>query len=768
MSDPKSLISKQIWDSVWPAKELARHFTVRDNWVDLNSDGKIQETEKVDLNDDHIADYDEWGRFLSLHRTEITSKVGSQTALFRNYYAFKPDNPIHDIITIESLGKTNLLTLNNETNNSLIANVYDAVGKVLERVKNDPALQSYSPEQKLKLIYDTIKSLGFSMDKPHEEISLFGLGDLNAESSLFIHNVRKKQLDCDTSSFIVLAVAHEMGWPVHAVRAPGHIFVRWDDGAGKRFNMDFGNLRDDDAYPKKFEITSKARSDGIYLKSLTRDELISSALMNRAIAQTPADYRATTELLREAIRIDPKNIMARSNLLSFYANGSDPHRWIWGGVNSENTAPRLVTDAVEALVRLDPDSSEVHLLCGRVMVLMDRMEEALRHFKRAIEIIDPNNSGAVIEHAKVFQELKDTRRKDQKYERLRKALADVQALLLLIGETYHENKNYEKAIEYYDKAIQSGNIVVHRNRAWANESLGRYKEAIDDYRTYIDAGNKDTDAYLALGRLLIIQRRYEEAVAIMERGVKNLSENPKMHYYLGRAEYHLGRYHEAAIEFEKSTKVKVTEDYVLFGNLIVNPGKKARLPHDFYEWQRSAAYLYLGKSLMELGRSAEADAALEKAYALDPSLDDRRYIHMEAALAPRIGISSGRGTDLRNAFGISVPLFNRGKDREIGIRASLGYSANDRASSLGGDGALTMKWKVGRSAITANAGAGYDLHLKGDAARSALPAGAFLMYGLTYDHRLSDDVMLRAGANMQHELKDPRNAAIMPTVGLSF
>ncbi|MFA4874779.1 MAG: tetratricopeptide repeat protein, partial [bacterium] len=221
------------------------------------------------------------------------------------------------------------------------------------------------------------------------------------------------------------------------------------------------------------------------------------------------------------------------------------------------------------------------------------------------------------------------------------------------------------------------------------------------------------------------------------------------------------------LEFETATRVKNAEDFILFGNLHGNLGKRAPFQHDFDQWERSAAYLYLGKSLMELGRSAEADAALEKAYELDPSLDDRRSLHMEAALAPRINIS-GSGVDLRNSFGISIPLFNRGKDREIGIRASLGYSANDRASALGGDGALTMKWKVGGSAITANAGAGYDFNLKGDAARSALPAGAFLMYGLTYDHRLSDGVMLRAGTNMQHELKDPRNAAILPTVGLSF
>ncbi|MFA5812735.1 MAG: tetratricopeptide repeat protein, partial [bacterium] len=739
MSDPKSLISKQIWETAWPAKELARHFSVRDNWVDLNSDGKIQEPEKVDLNDDHIADHEEWRRFLSLHRPEITSKAGSQPGLFRNYYAFKPDNPIHDIIAIESLGETILFTRHNGIN-SLIANIYDAVGKILERVKNDPALKSYSPEQKLKLVYDTIKFCGFSMDKPHQTISSI-LGDANAGSNLFIHNINRGQLDCDTSSFIVLAVAHEMGWPVHAVRAPGHMFVRWDDGAGKRFNMDFGNLHDDDFYPKEFEITSKARADGIYLKNLTRDQLVSSALASRAIAQMPPDYRATSELLREAIRIDPKNITARINLLSIYARGNDPNVWI-PGVSSKNKDPRLVTDALQALTRLDPDSSEIHLFCGHAMVLMDRREDAIRHFTRAIEI-KPNNLEAVIERAKVFQRLKryDDALKD--YERLLKALPDAPGLLLLIGETYHMNENYQKAIEYYDKAIQGGDIVVHRNRAWANESLGKYKEAIDDYKTYIDAGNKDTAAYLALGRLLISQRRYEEAVTMMERGIKDLSENAAMHYYLGRAKYDLGRYQEAALEFETATRVKNAEDFILFGNLHGNLGKRAPFQHDFDQWERSAAYLYLGKSLMELGRSAEADAALEKAYELDPSLDDRRSLHMEAALAPRINIS-GSGVDLRNSFGISIPLFNRGKDREIGIRASLGYSANDRASALGGDGALTMKWKVGGSAITANAGAGYDFNLKGDAARSALPAGAFLMYGLTYDHRLSDGVMLRA------------------------
>ena len=42
-----------------------------------------------------------------------------------------------------------------------------------------------------------------------------------------------------------------MRWVDRCIRmVPNHVFVRWDDGKGTRFNMDFGEIRSDEYYIK--------------------------------------------------------------------------------------------------------------------------------------------------------------------------------------------------------------------------------------------------------------------------------------------------------------------------------------------------------------------------------------------------------------------------------------------------------------------------------------------------------------------------------------
>ncbi len=39
-------------------------------------------------------------------------------------------------------------------------------------------------------------------------------------------------VDCDVGSFIYLAIAEVMGYPLHLINIPGHSFVRWEVSGG--------------------------------------------------------------------------------------------------------------------------------------------------------------------------------------------------------------------------------------------------------------------------------------------------------------------------------------------------------------------------------------------------------------------------------------------------------------------------------------------------------------------------------------------------------
>lgn len=94
-----------------------------------------------------------------------------------------------------------------------------------------------------------------------------GVRLIGQENSLLTANVKEKTLDCDTSSFVVKAMAHEMGWPVYPVAAPGHMFVRWEERGGERFNIDLGEVYGDEWYVSEFRLSQASIDSGVYLSS---------------------------------------------------------------------------------------------------------------------------------------------------------------------------------------------------------------------------------------------------------------------------------------------------------------------------------------------------------------------------------------------------------------------------------------------------------------------------------------------------------------------
>lgn len=194
------------------------------------------------------------------------------------------DNPIHECLRIES----ELATLQE------VKEVYSFVEDVLKRVRshlNDG--RQRSNQEKTKLVYEALEELGIRFSD--KDISLLTAG------------VKKKMLDCDTSSFVVKAIAHEMGWPIYLVGVPGHVFVRWEETGGERFNSDFGYVFEDEYYVKKFKLSQASIDAGVYLSSQSSQGLRSHFFNNRGA--TKADlgrHKGAIKDYDEAIRLTSK------------------------------------------------------------------------------------------------------------------------------------------------------------------------------------------------------------------------------------------------------------------------------------------------------------------------------------------------------------------------------------------------------------------------------------------------------------------------------
>lgn len=275
---------------------------------------------------------------------------------------FSVDNPLHDFLEIESeIGDA-----------TLIRDAYLITGEILAKLKRSlPLLSSPVTAAKtqsyLKAVYDEIRAAGIKVGSK-EGVPFFHRG------------IADKVLDCDTSTMVVLAVAHEMGWPVYPVMVPQHVFARWDDGAGTRFNIDHGYIYEDEYYmtwPQA--ITKESVDSGVYLKNLTREEMKAILFYVRASAKSEMGrYQEAVADCDRAIELYPKSVGA------YHARAIAKAEM---GRHEEAFAD------YDKAIELDPKYANAYY--GRAIAKgkLGRLEEAVANYDKAIEL-DPNDHSA--------------------------------------------------------------------------------------------------------------------------------------------------------------------------------------------------------------------------------------------------------------------------------------------------------------------------------------------------------------------------------------
>lgn len=126
--------------------------------------------------------------------------------------------------------------------------------------------------------------------------------------------LRLDQLDCDTGSFLYLAIADELELPLLLIQAPRHALVRW---LGRDFKLNWevaGNFPISDEYLiDQLHIDSGSIERGIYLRALGRQELLDVARINTAIVLLESESgreKEVKELAELVTRNSPQQITA--------------------------------------------------------------------------------------------------------------------------------------------------------------------------------------------------------------------------------------------------------------------------------------------------------------------------------------------------------------------------------------------------------------------------------------------------------------------------
>ena len=203
-----------------------------------------------------------------------------------------------------------------------------------------------------------------------------------------------------------------------------------------------------------------------------------------------------------------------------------------------------------------------------------------------------------------------------------------------LGRTLFDLRRYEEAAESLARAIslrEDTPIGALQFLADALRAQRRHEEAIERYRAVLQIDPEYAPAHAGIGYALLRLKRYAEAVESLARSLLLQPESPAAadrHVAMGRAFLALGRTEAGEEHFGRALAVDADNAKGL-DSLAVLRFQQQRYEEALRLYERlidlgvggAQAHANMGATLYYLGRPEEALRSLERARALDPTLE---------------------------------------------------------------------------------------------------------------------------------------------------
>ena len=126
-----------------------------------------------------------------------------------------------------------------------------------------------------------------------------------------------------------------------------------------------------------------------------------------------------------------------------------------------------------------------------------------------------------------------------------------------LGNAEADSANYDKAIEYYQKAIETDSTYfdAYHNLGNMFASILDFDKAIEYYNKAITINNKEADTYFALGSVYAEKQEYDKAIEMFKKGISLKPNSPDEHYYLGFLYQETGSFVYAMLYSKKAAQL---------------------------------------------------------------------------------------------------------------------------------------------------------------------------------------------------------------------
>jgi tetratricopeptide (TPR) repeat protein len=217
---------------------------------------------------------------------------------------------------------------------------------------------------------------------------------------------------------------------------------------------------------------------------------------------------------------------------------------------------------------------------------------------------------------------------------------------ITVANKCYEDKNYQCAIDNYTKAIQQkqyktgDEAIIYFRMGFANNTLKKYDEAIDNLNKALTYKQAYGDAYWTLGGVYYAKEEFLSAAENYGKAADLFKTDPvslaKIHYWRGESYMQMEKYADALTYYLLSVKSDSTYDngYVAAGDAAYEL-KKYDDAIRYYTKSlnigkndgetTSRRYYWLGKSYRGVAKYSDAIAAQRKALEFDPKNGDAQW-----------------------------------------------------------------------------------------------------------------------------------------------
>ncbi len=278
-------------------------------------------------------------------------------------------------------------------------------------------------------------------------------------------------------------------------------------------------------------------------------------------------------------------------------------------------------------------SEDLDYLVKGFNITKDELNEIIDEADRIINEKDIDNNKLAEAYLKKTQALQKLGRYEESKEPLEKLLDiknDMPEALVRLGNIYGEEKKYDEAIGYFNRAIKLKKYYAYayaycmRGNTYYDKD--EYNKAIKDYIEAIMSKPDYTIVYYKIGNVYNDKGEYDRAIAYYSEAIKRKRNYAVAYYSRGNAYYNKGEYDSAISDYSEA--IKIDSNYAVAyyhrGMTYYNKGEYDKAIKDYSEFIKiypnyADAYYYRGITYYDKGEYNKAIKDHSEAIRINPN-----------------------------------------------------------------------------------------------------------------------------------------------------